>query len=201
MDHGAASWDAMYATDAFVFGTTANDFLVEQLSSMAPCVALSLGEGEGRNAVWMAARGFTVTAIDLSPAGVAKAGQLAADRGVDVEFRVGDLAELELEPGTWPLIVSVFAHTPPAVRTHVHHEVVRGLAPGGRYIMEAYSPAQLGRGTGGPPDVDLLVATVDVERELVGMRFDVLREVERDVIEGARHTGLASVTQVVAVKA
>lgn len=194
----AARWDEMYAAESYIFGTEPNDFLAEVLTTLAPCPVLSLGEGEGRNGVWMAEHGFAVTGIDASPVGVEKARRLARARGVDAEFRVGDLAVLDLDPGAWPLIVSVFAHTPPEVRGHVHRQVVRGLAPGGRYVMEAYHPDQIGLGTGGPPDPALLVSAADAQRELAGLDFEILRETHREVTEGERHTGRAAVTQVVA---
>jgi hypothetical protein len=70
--------------------------------------------------------------------------------------------------------------------------------PGGVFVLEAYSPAQLGHTTGGPRVLSLLVALDAVQRELAGLEFVVAREVERDVVEGRYHTGRASVVQVLA---
>lgn len=201
MDNPAEFWNEMYAVDVYVFGAQPNDFLADCAATLEPGRLLSLGEGEGRNGVWLAKQGFEVHGIDASAIGVEKARALAAERGVIADFQVGDLAELALDADAWDVIVSVFAHTPSVVRKHVHREVVRGLKPGGHYIFEAYNPEQLGRGTGGPQDNDLLVSLDNAFGELDGLEFVIAREVERNVVEGERHTGLASVTQVLARKA
>ena len=200
MDNPAKFWNERYAQDGFVFGLEPNDFLVECVNMLTPGRVLCLGEGEGRNAAWLAARGFAVHGVDISPVAVEKAKQLAAARSVDVEFRVADLARLTLVHEAWDVIVSVFAHTPRPVRAHVHREVVRGLKPGGHYVCEAYGPAQLGRGTGGPQDLEMLVALEDAQAELTDMEFLIADELEREVNEGPAHTGLAAVTQVLARK-
>jgi hypothetical protein len=77
---------------------------------------------------------------------------------------------------------------------------VRGLRPGGVFVCEAYTPRQLGRGTGGPGVVEMLVSLEDLKRELVGLELEIGREVEREVREGAYHTGVAAVVQVVGMK-
>ena len=200
MDNPGVFWNEAYAGETFVFGLEPNDFLADCALTLTPGRVLSLGEGEGRNGVWLAERGFDVHGVDLSAVGVDKAKRLAAERGVEAQFRVGDLAELTLVPDAWDVIVSVFAHTPRPIRAHVHREVVRGLRPGGHYIFEAYSPAQLGRGTGGPQQLEMLAALEDVEAELGSVELLVAQEIEREVSEGDRHTGMASVTQLLARK-
>jgi SAM-dependent methyltransferase len=200
VNSSATSWDDRYAHEGFVFGLDPNEFLKECVQMLVPGRVLSLGEGEGRNAVWLAKRGFVVRGTDLSAVAVEKAKSLATDRGVAAEFRVADLARVNLVPEAWDVIVSIFVHTSRAVRAHVHREVMRALKPGDHFIFTAYSPDQLGRGTGGPADLEQLVALADVEAELPAMEFIVAEEVERDVIEGGAHTGLASVTQVLARK-
>jgi len=192
-------WDERYrAADGYVFGTEPNDFLAAQAASIPPGPVLCLGEGEGRNAVFLAGRGHAVTAVDQSTVGLAKARRLAAARGVALTTLAADLADFSIEPGAWAGIVAIFLHLPALLRRKVTAQVVAGLRPGGVFISEVYSPAQLAFGTGGPKEPALLVPLADYCTELAGLELPVARECERDVIEGAGHTGRASVVQILA---
>lgn len=191
-------WEARYAEAGYAFGTRPNDFLRENVDRLPPGRLLCLAEGEGRNAVWLAQRGYDVTAVDLSARGLEKARRLAAERRVRITTVQADLATFHIRAGEWKGIVSIFAHVPSPVRRRVHASVVSGLAPGGVFLLEAYRPEQAGRGTGGPPDDDRLVNLERLRGELGALDWLVAREVERDVVEGRCHTGRASVVQLVA---
>jgi len=202
----AEMWDARYGEPGFAFGTEPNDFLtyvVDWLVGWLPTGGrvLCLAEGEGRNAVFLAGRGFVVTAVDASAVGLEKAQTLAAERGVQVQAVVADLADFDIGHEEWDAVVSIFCHLPPALRADVYGRVVDGLRPGGVFVLESYTPAQVGRGTGGPSDPELMPTADALCRDLAGMDFRVLREVERDVREGRLHNGLSSVVQVLATKA
>jgi SAM-dependent methyltransferase len=195
-------WDQRYATDHYVYGTEPNDFLAGVVAGLPVAGrALCLAEGEGRNAVFLAERGFEVHAVDASRVGLDKARELARRRAVSITTEVADLDGYRIEPEAWDLIVSIFCHVPPAVRRALHGEVVRGLRPGGRFVLEAYRPAQIALGTGGPPDAGLMVSLDALHDELAGLVFEHSVECERDVIEGHLHTGRGAVVQVVARKA
>ena len=191
-------WDARYAEAGWAFGTEPNDFLREQVQLLPHGRVLCLAEGEGRNAVWLAGQGFEVTAMDLSSAGLEKAQRLASERGVQITTVCADLETYAIEPDSWDGIVSIFAHVPAAVRARVHGAVAGGLVPGGVFLLEAYRPQQIGRGTGGPHDDERMVDLARLRAELGVLEWVIAREVERDVIEGRRHTGTASVVQLVA---
>ena len=143
-------WEARYATDTYVYGTDPNDFLRESLTQLPTGPALRLAEGEGRNAVFLAKSGFEVHSVDLTEAGVAKTRRLAQDRGVQVHASVGDLATFDIGVERWDLIVSIFAHMPATVRRDPQQRAAVALKPGGLLVLEAYTPDQSGRGTGGP---------------------------------------------------
>ncbi len=146
--------------------------------------------------MYLATLGCAVTSVDASPVGLAKAQRLARDRGVTIETVVADLAEFAIAPSSWDGIVSIFCHLPPALRRAVHAAVVRGLRPGGVFVLEAYTPRQLEFGTGGPSD-PALMPTLDLLRdELAGLDFEHAVECERPVREGAFHDGLSAVVQV-----
>ena len=191
-------WDERYAKDHYVYGTAPNDFVAAMATSIPAGPVLCLAEGEGRNAVFLAQRGHRVTAVDASATGLGKAQALAAARGVTIATQVVDLADYRTEPNAWAGIVATWAHLPPPLRRVVHAAVVAALRPGGIYILEAYTPAQLAFGTGGPKDPTLCMTLDALRGELAGLEFLVARECERDVIEGTGHTGRAAVVQVCA---
>jgi SAM-dependent methyltransferase len=191
-------WDARYAEPGWAFGTEPNDFLRAHAHLLPPAGrVLCVADGEGRNSVWLARAGHRVTAMDLSAVGLAKARALAAAHGVEVATVVADLARFDAGSGCWDGIVSIFAHTPPEVRRQWHARVPRALAPGGVLILEGYTPEQLARGTGGPPDPGKLMTLAGLRAELPGLGEVVARECERPVIEGRYHTGPARVVQLV----
>ena len=195
-----ATWEARYgASDEYLYGTEPNDFLRRAAADLPPGDALCLADGEGRNGVHLAEAGHRVTSVDLTEAGLAKAERLAAERGVELTTVVADLADYDLGTDRWDLIVSIFAHTPPPVRGRIHGAVAAALRPGGRLILEAYTPDQIGRGTGGPPVPELTMTLDGLRRELTGMRFDWAVETVRPVVEGPGHTGDGAVVQVIAV--
>lgn len=192
-------WDERYASDEYVYGTKPNDFLREHFHNIpAGGDVLCLAEGEGRNAVFLAKQGYAVTAVDFSQQGKQKAEKLAASHGAQIDYQLADLAEYDLGENRWDGIVSIFCHLPPAARKRVHQQVLQALKPGGAFLLEAYTPGQLGRGTGGPPDADLMMTPELLREELTGLQFRHLHELERDIIEGCGHTGVGAVTQLVA---
>jgi hypothetical protein len=200
MTDAKAMWDERYGADDYFYGTEPNGFLRESANSLPRGRALCLAEGEGRNAVWLAEQGFVVSSVDLSSSGVEKTLRLAAARGVLVHAEVGDLNEYVIEPGSWDLIVSIFAHTPSSLRRRIHRAVVDGLAPGGTFVLEAYTPDQIPLGTGGPKDPDMMPTADLLRTELEGLRIVHCDETIRDVVEGAGHTGDAAVVQCIATK-
>ena len=198
-------WNQRYNQPDYVYGTQPNDFL----SSVATHIptrrvqkgkVLTLGEGEGRNAVFLASMGYDVTAVDMSDIGLEKARRLAAERGVQITTVTADLGEYQIKPESWDGIISIFCHVPSAIRVPLHQAVVRGLKPGGVLILEAFTPRQLEFKTGGPTAPDMLMTLASLRQELAGLRFILGAEVDREVVEGKFHTGQAAVVQVLAVK-
>lgn len=194
-------WNEKFANTEYAYGTEPNDFLVSAVTKLKRGATLSLAEGEGRNAVWLAQQGFTVSAIEQSEKGVGKTLRLALQRGVIVMAERGELETFHIQPNSWDLVVSIFAHTPQELRRKLHRQVVAGLKPGGVFVLEAYTPAQIAKNTGGPKDASLMPTAEMLRSELAGLVFDRIEEVEREVVEGSLHTGTAHVVQVVAHRA
>lgn len=194
----ASFWNNRYATDRHIYGEAPNEFLAEVAPQIPAGPVLCLAEGEGRNAVHLATLGHRVTAVDQSEVGLAKARRLAGVRGVDLQTLVTDLAHYSIAAGAWAGIVATFAHLPTALRRQIHRDAAAGLQPGGVFILEAYTPAQLAFDTGGPKDPERLMTLAGLREELSGLEFLIARELERDVIEGSGHTGRAAVVQILA---
>jgi len=192
----AEFWDQRYANTDYVYGEEPNAFLAQMSSKLPDGPVLCLAEGEGRNAVYLAKLGYRVTAVDQSATGLAKACRLAEAQCTVVETVHADLESYAIMPGAWAGIVAIFAHLPPELRRKVHAAVVRGLQPGGIFILEAYTPAQLALGTGGPKKPEMLMTQDCLREELFGLDFLVAREVERNVNEGSFHSGPGSVVQI-----
>lgn len=193
-------WDERYRREDYVYGKAPNDFLANHADELRAGNVLCLAEGEGRNAVFLAARGFAVTAVDASAVGLEKARRLAAERGVEIETMCADLADYDLGVNCWDNIVSIYCHVPSALRVDLHHRVVAALRRGGVFLLEGYTPRQLEFNSGGPRDPDRLMTREGLAGELEGLEFRRLEELERDIREGSHHSGLSAVVQVVATR-
>jgi SAM-dependent methyltransferase len=202
-------WDQRYSRKTYVYGEAPSPVVDEAVAAgwlpPPPCRVLLLGEGEGRNAVALAARGYACVALDPSAAGLAKCAALAKKRGVDVD-RVGSAAGVALARGGLGLfdaVVSVYcAYASGDERREAHALVARCLWPGGVYVYvgfgekhEAVVAAAAARGErrvagcGG----DRAAGPATVARELAGFETVAARERAEVLAEGAFHRGAASV--------
>ncbi|RTL52116.1 MAG: class I SAM-dependent methyltransferase [Rhodocyclaceae bacterium] len=194
-------WDERYSTEDYAYGKLPNDFLKENLLALPRGRILSIAEGEGRNAVFLARHGYAVTAMDGSSVGLGKARQLAAEHGVSIETVCADLEDFDFGVNQWEGIVCIFCPLPAALRQTVFQRVTAALKPGGVFLIEAYRPEQLQHGTGGGKSADTMTTEADLRAGLAGLRFQHLQSLERSVIEGSYHTGLGAVVQAIAIKA
>ena len=203
MSHTTSSgqtWDERYSEEGFAFGDQPNDFLVEIEPTLTKGDTLMLGDGDGRNGVWVAQQGHHVVSVDLSAVGAEKAKKLALQRGTTIDARVGDLEMFDMGSAQWDNVVSIFCHVPSAIRRRVHENVKAALRPGGRFILESYNAANIGRGVGGPQSADLTVELEELEADFAGWALEVHRAIDRNIIEGKYHSGHSSTVQFVAVK-
>jgi SAM-dependent methyltransferase len=194
------NWDERYSEPGFAYGTAPNEFLASVVDKIPQGKILSLAEGEGRNAVYLASLGYEVTGVDGSEVGLRKAVELATEHGVTITTIHADLSKFEIEPEQWDGIIACYCHLPSAIRIPLHHAAVWGLKPGGVFVLEAFSKEQLAYGTGGPQSLDMLMSLDELKQELAGLELVHAVQIERDVREGNKHTGLASVIQILGVK-
>jgi SAM-dependent methyltransferase len=191
-------WNERYAGDDYFYGTEPNTFLAEHAKLLTGPV-LSLAEGEGRNAVFLASLGLDVLGVDSSEVGLAKAQKLAAEKGVTIRTAVTDLADYTPPENHFGSVISIFAHLPSQLRRRLYPLVERSLNPGGILLLEAYTLAQLPKNTGGPKDPDLLMSAAGLRREFPHCEVLLAREIDRDIAEGGhRAGGMGSVVQFIA---
>lgn len=194
------NWDDRYSSTDYAYGTEPNDFLVGVVDNIPVGRILCIAEGEGRNAVFLASRGYDVVAVDSSSVGLKKAQLLAAEKSVSITTIQANLSDYKIQPETYTGIISIYGHLPLEVRKNIHSEAVRGLCSGGVFILEAFTKEQLNHNTGGPKDINMLMSLTELKDELSGMDLLIAREITRDVQEGIYHTGLSAVVQIMARK-
>ncbi|WP_130864966.1 SAM-dependent methyltransferase [Acidipropionibacterium timonense] len=193
------SWDDRYRQFPDLFGDRPNDFLVEcEILLPRAGRVLVVGDGQGRNGVWLASRGFRVTTVDLSAVGCEQARARALRRGVEMDVHCADLLDWCSGPqaqGPWDAVVWVFVHLTLAERCAIGAALGPRLAPGGVLVQETYSTAQPLMGTGGPADPALLSHRDDAAAQWPDLVVDS-RAVERRIFEGRAHQGPSSTIQV-----
>ena len=193
-------WDERYSSEEYAYGTKPNEFLEANVNRIPKGKLLSIAEGEGRNAVFLAKQGYAVTAVDASLVGLNKARKLAEENGVSIKLIHADLADYDLGENQWDGIVSIFCPLPSSIRKQLYKKVEAGLKRNGVFLLEAYTPEQLRHGTGGGSSIDTMQSKESLRLELPNLTFTHLIELERSVIEGVYHTGIGVVVQAIATK-
>lgn len=196
-------WDQRYNNQEYFYGERPNTFLIEQRTALAPnskILCLGEGEGEGRNAVYLATLGHEITAIDQSQVGLDKLKRLANKHQVEVKTICQDLATFSFPENTYDAIISIWCHLPSKLRKEIHQKSYLALKEKGVFILEAYTPAQLQYKTGGPSDLDLLMNLADLQKELRNLSLIHALETTRFIEEGQGHKGMSAVVQIVAKK-
>jgi len=174
-------WDERYAGEELLWRADPNRFLVSETAALPPGRALDLACGEGRNAVWLATVGWTVTGVDFSAVALDKARRLAADRGVTVEWVNADLLHWDPDGAGWDLVVVLYLHLPREQRRAVHARAASALAPGGTVLVVGHDLANLSAGHGGPQDPAVLFTPADVADDLAALDVVRAESVQRPV--------------------
>lgn len=197
----ATMWDQMYSTPEYRYGTTSNAFLAEQAPNLLSdgVRVLVVGDGEGRNGVWLAEQGFAVTTVDASAKGAAKSKALADERGVTLDIRAGLFPQATADCAPFDAVVLTFVHVPPPMRPGLHQAVIQALAPGGVVILEGFRPEQrtLNRTSGGPPAVPPLFTEEQLKSDFEDLEIISLTSLTVTLDEGPGHSGLAEVVRLI----
>jgi SAM-dependent methyltransferase len=202
-DHvDSQQWDERYSGTEMVWTTRPNQFVAAELADLPPGRALDLAAGEGRNTVWLAERGWQVSAVDFSRVGLEKGRKLSAARGVDearVEWIVADLRDFEPDRDFYDLVLIAYLQVSPELRATVMARAAAALAPGGTAFVVGHDLTNLTEGTGGPQDPDVLYTPEAVRAELPGLGVVRAERVHRTV-ERDGHSATAIDTLVRAVR-
>jgi SAM-dependent methyltransferase len=189
------AWDERYAASGLVWSSTPNQFVADELEGVKPGRALDLAAGEGRNALWLADRGWEVTAVDFSLVGLDKGRRIEAEhprgRDLHVEWVHADVLSFEPGPVGYDLALIAYLQLPAAERRAAVRVAFSALAVGGTLLVVAHDSTNLTEGTGGPQDPAVLYTAEEVLGDLDGERFDVVRaeRVERVVPADDEHRG------------
>lgn len=200
-----AFWNERYSKEVFAYGEEPNKFLKSELKKNAVGTILFPAEGEGRNAVYAAQKGWSVSAFDLSEAGQQKASLLATKQGVEIDYIVNSFPDLPYTPNQFDVIVLIYAHFPANKKSEFHKILCNYLKPNGILIFEAFSKKHLEYVTlnpavGGPKDIDMLFSLEEIKIDFSD--FEILRLTEEviELHEGVCHNGKGSVIRFVGRK-
>ncbi|SIO31159.1 Methyltransferase domain-containing protein [Rhodovulum sp. ES.010] len=193
-------WNDRFAGEAFVYGTAPAAFLTREAGRLpAGARVLSVAEGEGRNAVWLAGQGCAVTAVEGAPNAVAKARRLAAARGVTVDFRLCDLRDWPWEADAHDAAIGIFIQFGPRdVQDRMMAGMKRTVRPGGLVLLHGFAPRQVGYGTGGPPHAEWMYTEALLRDRFADFEIRALRDYDAEIDEGTGHRGRAALVDLVA---
>lgn len=183
---GQAAWDERYRTAEFIWSLAPNRFVAEQLAGLAPGRALDLACGEGRNALWLASRGWQVTAVDFSDVALDKGRERAAKSGLELDWVAADLTAYVPEAGAFDLVVIAYLHLFQHDLDTVLRRAAGALAPGGMLFIVGHDATNPAEGVGGPQDLRVLYTPEAVTAPLAALRIERAERVARHVDGAAR---------------
>ena len=191
-------WNGKFSREGYLYGTKPNAFIEASFRNFSINErVLCAGEGEGRNAIFLAKKGFEVAAIDASDVGLSKLETLAEEQGVKVDTRCVDL--MEWEPSKeYGGVIATYLHLPGEQKKAVFEKLEKNVRHNGFIIIEVFSKNQLNYSSGGPKDEDLLYSIEDFKEGFQHSLIHKLEEVEIELDEGKGHQGKASVIRFIA---
>lgn len=204
-DNWTERWDDRYSNEAFAYGEEPNNYLKQELEKLNIGTILFPAEGEGRNAVFAAKLGWTVSAFDISIEGKNKAMQLAKANNVTIDYQVGELEALNYKPEQFDAIALIFAHFPADIKSLYHKALDKFLCKNGIIIFEAFSKKHLdylskNEKVGGPKDIESLFSIEELKSDFENYEIIELIEQEIELNEGQFHNGKGSVIRFVGRK-
>jgi hypothetical protein len=199
-DNPLATWNARFDREEYLFGEEPNAFLKSQAHRLEGAASvLCVADGEGRNSVWLAQRGLSVTAFDFASNAVAKAKRLAERRGVGVDHRLGDMYTWPWSAARYDAVVAIFIQfLPPGERDAIFEAMKSTVEHGGLFLLEGYRPEQVDYGTGGPPKREHMYTREWIEERFCGWAVLELSSYDALITEGEAHKGMSALIDLVA---
>jgi len=183
-------WDARFSGDEALYGLAPSAFVLDCSLALAPGARLlCLAEGQGRNALALAARGFEVTALDLSGVACRQLQARATALRLPITVRQQDLGLWSPPAAAFDAVVQVYGHLPAALRRTLHRQIVEALAPRGMVIIEGFRREQFGRASGGPRNPDWLYTEDELRADFTDLAIEHLSTPDVALDEGEGHRG------------
>jgi len=192
-------WNERFGRTEYIYGKAPNTFFKEKLRALQKGKLLLPAEGEGRNAVYAALKGWNVTAFDYSEEAQKKALDLAREYDIVLDYQIQNAGEFSASE-KYDVIALIFAHFAGEERKALCHKLETCLMPGGHLIMEVFSKNQMGRSSGGPQNLDLLYSKDEIKTVFPQIDFFMLEETKVMLNEGSHHQGEAAVISAVGIK-
>jgi len=195
-------WDEKFSREGYFYGFEPNVFIESKTDLLAPHgKVLCLGEGEGRNAVYLADKGFEVTALDASAIGMTKALSMASKRNVSFKVELLDLEQWNPQEH-YDAVVTSYLHLEDPLRTKAFQKAINALNPQGYFIGEFFSINQMPRESGGPKKPSLLYTLASLKSifSMEECKILTLEEADVPLDEGNGHQGDALVIRVIVQK-
>jgi 2-polyprenyl-3-methyl-5-hydroxy-6-metoxy-1,4-benzoquinol methylase len=198
-------WDDRYKQEEYAYGEHPNNFLKEQLQKLTVGSILFPAEGEGRNAVFAAKLGWSVSAFDISVEGKNKAVRLAEVNNVTIDYQVGELGKLNYTREQFDALALIYAHFPAAIKSMYHKTLEKYVRKGGTIIFEAFSKKHLdylavNEKVGGQKEIAMLFSIDEIKADFPNYEIVELAETEIELNEGTFHNGKGSVIRFVGRK-
>jgi SAM-dependent methyltransferase len=181
-------WDKRYAGAELLWSAEPNVFVARELASLPPGRALDLGAGEGRNSIWLASQGWTVTAVDFSKVALDRGAALAERAGAGVDWVQADLRRYEPAPASYDLVLVVYLQFAEPDLRHVLTAARSAVTPGGTVFVIGHDRTNISDGYGGPQDPERLYTPEQITAGLDGLMIIAAERVTRAVAtpEGER---------------
>lgn len=171
-------WNERYSSTERLFVTRPNAALVEFTADLSPGTALDVGAGEGRNSIWLAQKGWDVTALDISSVAIGRLREAAESQRLEIHTIVSDVHSYQEQGKEFDLVVLAYIHFPPEERDKLFREVSRAIAPGGHLFVVGHHLDSLG--AGGPPFPERLYTPEMLRNGFPGLKVDVLEAQVRE---------------------
>jgi 2-polyprenyl-3-methyl-5-hydroxy-6-metoxy-1,4-benzoquinol methylase len=198
-------WNERYSQEEFVYGTLPNVYLQEALEKTPGQTILFPAEGEGRNAVYAATKGWNVSAFDQSEEGKKKALALADKNQVTIDYAIATVEEISYEPASFDVLALIYAHFPVDKRRAYHQQLASFIKPNGYLIIEGFEKEhilnqQKNPNSGGPKNSAMLYELNEIKADFEGFEFIKAEKMDIELSEGEHHKGEASVVRILAKK-
>lgn len=199
-------WNNRYKEKEFAYGTSPNVFFKNTINKLNLDGTLLLpAEGEGRNAVYAAKKGLNVLAFDISEEGRNKAVELARSEDVKIEYKVGELNQLDLKKNSFDALALIYAHFAANEKEQLHKDLAELIKPNGYLILEGFSVNNLelrekNPKVGGPANRDMLYSKQEIKDTFNNFEIIELQEAQIELKEGSFHNGIARVIRFIGKK-